>query len=206
MMSVEVWPHLGCDDMSDSSPKLPICEGIPDNKAWQPPIKSRRFALPAGWYPGANSLTSRPIATNSLLREGGITFMRTARQTPVERRKCARLDIALSVSYVVRDADGEVTAIAEAMSSDISATGIRLMTPTPLRNGSTLDLEITIEGQESEPVFASCEVVWQNQISETSYEVGAVIRHIEEEDKRRFLEFVFDQMAQLVGMTSRELH
>ncbi len=127
-------------------------------------------------------------------------------ETPLERRKHARLDIALSVSYVVKDEDGEVTEMAEAMSSDISATGIRLMTPTPLENGSTLDIEITIEGQMGEPVYATCEVMWQNQISDHSYEIGAVIRYIEEDDKRRFLDFVFTQMSQLVGMTSNQVH
>jgi c-di-GMP-binding flagellar brake protein YcgR len=127
-------------------------------------------------------------------------------ESPVERRKYARLDIALSVNYVVKDSSGEITEMAEAMSSDISATGIRLMTPTPLENGSTLDLEITIEGQDNDPVYASCEVVWQNKISDTSYEVGAVISHIEEDDKRRFLEFVFNQMSQLVGIRSTQMH
>lgn len=132
--------------------------------------------------------------------------MGTASEIPIERRKCARLDIALSVNYVVRNETGEVTEMAEAMSGDISATGIRLMTPTPLANGATLDLEITIEGQSGQSVHASCEVVWQNKISETCYEIGAVIRNIDEDDKKRFLAFVFDQMTQLVGMNSSQLH
>ncbi len=132
--------------------------------------------------------------------------MSSPAEFPVERRKHARLDIALSVNYVVHDANGEVTEIAEAMSSDISASGIRLMTTAPLDNGATLDLEITIEGQGGQPVCASCEVVWQNQISDTSYEIGAVIRYIEEDDKRRFLEFVFNQMSQLVGMSADQIH
>lgn len=127
-------------------------------------------------------------------------------ESPAERRRHARLDIALSVSYVVKDASGEVTEMAEAMSSDISATGIRLMTPGPLKNGSTLDVEITIEGHEEDPVHASCEVVWQNQISETSYEIGAIIRYMTDDDKKRFLDFVFEQMSQLVGIKSDQIH
>lgn len=132
--------------------------------------------------------------------------MSSSVEFPIERRKHARLDIALSVNYTVKDASGEVTEMAEAMSSDISATGIRLMTTSPLENGSTLDLEITIEGQNSRPVHANCEVVWQNQIADCIYEVGAVIRFMEEEDKRHFLEFVFNQMSQLVGMSSSQVH
>ena len=117
-----------------------------------------------------------------------------------ERRKFARLDIALSVSYVVKDASGEPSEMAEAMSSDISASGIRLMTPAPLENGDQLDLEINIEGQEQEPVHASCEVVWQTKISDTSYEVGAVIKYMEDADKKRLLDFVFSQMSQMMGL------
>lgn len=132
--------------------------------------------------------------------------MRTATESLLERRKSARLDIALSVSYTVKNAHGEVTEMAEAMSSDISATGIRLMTPVPLKNGATLDLEISIEGQEGEPVHATGEVVWQNQISDTSYEIGAVIRHMNEEDKKRFLDFVFCQMSQLMGIATTQVH
>lgn len=119
-----------------------------------------------------------------------------------ERRRFARLDIALSVSYVVKNSAGEVTEMAEAMSSDISATGIRLMTPTPLENGDELELEINIEGQDQPPVHASCEVVWQNKISDSSYEIGAVIKYMAETDKKRFLDFVFSQMSQLIGLPS----
>ena len=117
-----------------------------------------------------------------------------------ELRKHARLDIALSVSYVVQSPGGEVSEIAESMSTDISAGGLRLMTPHPLQNGSVLNLEIRLpETEEVEPIRAAGEVVWQNKITDYSYETGTIIRNMDESDKKRFIGFVFDQMIRLVG-------
>ena len=123
-----------------------------------------------------------------------------------EKRRHARLDISLSVSYAVRNVAGEVTELAEAMSSDISASGLRLMTPTPLQPGDLLDLEISISGQDGEPIHASGEVVWQSQVAETSFETGTVIKHMADDDKRRFMGFVFDQMSRFVGMPRGSLN
>ncbi|MDO8461760.1 MAG: PilZ domain-containing protein [Deltaproteobacteria bacterium] len=119
-----------------------------------------------------------------------------------ERRKYARLDIAINVSYAVVSNSGEVSDYADALSSDISAGGLRLMTPGALQNGAALDLEIFTPESEDHPIHASGEVVWQNKISETSYETGAIIRHMEEKDKKKFLGFVFDQMSRFVGTTN----
>lgn len=123
-----------------------------------------------------------------------------------EKRKYARLDIALSVSYAIKNAGGEISELADALSSDISAGGLRLMTPTPLHPGDLLDLEITINGDNSQIIHASAEVVWQNQLSETSYETGAIIRYMEDEAKQRFMAFVFDQMSRVVGGVAAVMH
>lgn len=117
-----------------------------------------------------------------------------------EKRKCARLDIALSVFYSVKNLEGEASELAEALSSDISAGGLRLMTPAPLETGSLIDLEIIINGEKGPSVHASGEVVWQSKLSDKSYETGVVIRHMDEADQKRLMGFVFDQMSRLVGM------
>ena len=116
------------------------------------------------------------------------------------RRRFARLDIALSVSYAVEGAGGETSEYAEAVSSDISAGGLRLMTPAPLENGTCLDLEIFIGEGETSPVKAKGEVVWQNKISSTSFETGVVINQMDNDAKKRFMAFVFDQMSKFVGI------
>lgn len=117
------------------------------------------------------------------------------------KRRYARLDIALSVSYALKSPGGEVSELAEAMSSDISAGGLRLMTPGPLHPGDLLDLEISICGNEESPIRANGEVVWQNKIADTSYETGTVIKYVNEEDKQRFMNFVFEQMTRLMGVS-----
>ena len=95
----------------------------------------------------------------------------------VERRKYARLDLALTVSYRVAGQSGtQPVNLREAVSSDISAGGLRLMTPSPLENGTVLELELLLGDQELNSVRAEGEVVWQNKLSETSYETGVRIK------------------------------
>ena len=118
----------------------------------------------------------------------------------VERRKYARLDLAITVSYRVAGQSGTQSVDPrEAISSDISAGGLRLMTPTPLDNGTMLELEMLLGDQEVNPVRAEGEVVWQNKISDTSFETGVMIKGMPEADKKRFMEFVFDQMSKVVS-------
>lgn len=118
-----------------------------------------------------------------------------------ERRKFARLDLALTVSYAVIDPAGQPLDPREALSSDISAGGLRLMTPTPLEKGSTLELNIFLAEDEETPVRATGEVVWQSRISNTSFETGVVIKGMPDEDKKRFMSFVFDQLSKVITGT-----
>lgn len=115
-----------------------------------------------------------------------------------ERRKFARLDLALTVSYAVIDPAGQPADPREALSTDISAGGLRLMTPSPLETGATLDLNIFLAEDEENPVRAKGEVVWQSKISNTSFETGVLIKDMPDDDKKRFMSFVFDQLAKVV--------
>jgi c-di-GMP-binding flagellar brake protein YcgR len=127
----------------------------------------------------------------------------------VEQRRHARLDMALSVNYVIEGPEGERSPIAESRSMDVSAGGLRLMTPHALENGTVMNLEIQLSEDDTEPVRAQGEVVWQNKVSDHSYETGTVIRQMDGDDKKRFMSFVFDQMTRLVPgskNTDRFLH
>lgn len=115
-----------------------------------------------------------------------------------EKRRFARLDLALTVSYAVIDPSGHAVDPREALSSDISAGGVRLMTPTPLEVGAMIDLNIHLADQEDNPVRAKGEVVWQTKISSTSFETGVVIKEMPDADKKRFMSFVFDQLSKVV--------
>jgi len=158
----------------------------------------------------SNFLTQ--LSNNGLIvsRFGSEAFMTMDAQPEVrpsskDQRRHARLDIALAVNYAIQQAGGEPSEMAETLSSDISASGLRLMTVAPLENGSILNLEITLPEDwpgAGDPIRASGEVVWQNKISDFSFETGAVIKHMEESDKKRLMSFVFDQMSRLVGTLS----
>jgi len=119
-------------------------------------------------------------------------------QHGAERRKFARLDLALTVSYAVLDPTGQPVDPREALSTDISAGGLRLMTPSPLENGAMLDLNIFLAEDEDNPVRAKGEVIWQSKLSNTSFETGVLIKDMPETDKKRFMSFVFDQLAKVV--------
>ena len=78
--------------------------------------------------------------------------------------------MALTISYRVKgESASQPVDPREAISSDISMGGVRLMTPTALDNGTMLDLEIFLGEDESNPVRAEGEVMWQNKISNTNY-------------------------------------
>lgn len=114
------------------------------------------------------------------------------------RRKFARLDLALSVSYRIQGETGAMHDPREALSSDVSVGGLRLMTPGAIASGTLLDLQISLEGSEDAPITATGEVVWQNQLSGTSFETGVIIQEMPNADKSRFMQFVFDQMSKIV--------
>ncbi|MBI4211678.1 MAG: PilZ domain-containing protein, partial [Deltaproteobacteria bacterium] len=86
----------------------------------------------------------------------------------------------------------------EALTSDVSIGGFRLMTPAPLESGTKLDLEIQL-GEEGIPIHAEAEVMWQSKNSNVSYETGVQITHMPDKDKSQFMSFVFDQMSKIVG-------
>lgn len=115
-----------------------------------------------------------------------------------ERRKFARLDLALTVSYAVTDPSGKLMDPREALSTDISVGGLRLMTPTPLERGAELALEIFLGEEDDRPIRATGEVVWQSKISATSFETGVTIKEMPGDDKKRFMSFVFDQLTKVL--------
>ena len=116
-----------------------------------------------------------------------------------DRRRFARLDLALTVSYAVLDHAGELERDPlKALTADISAGGLRLMTPTPLVTGTKLDLGIFL-GEDERAIKATGEVVWQRRLAPTSFETGVEINGIDEKDRKRFMEFIFDQVSEIVG-------
>lgn len=119
--------------------------------------------------------------------------------TGKERRRFARLDLALTVSYMVMDGSAQIDHDpVQGLTADISVGGIRLMTPAPLPLGTNLELNIFL-GEDENPVKTSGLVVWQQKLSPTSYETGVEITRVEDSDRKRFMSFIFNQMSKIVG-------
>ena len=116
-----------------------------------------------------------------------------------ERRRYARLDLALTVSYAAIDQAGIVEKDPlRAMTADISSGGLRLMTPAPVAPGTKLDLGIFL-GEDKKAIKAWGEVIWQRKLSSVSYETGVEIHGVEVGDRQRFMSFIFDQISHIVG-------
>ncbi len=116
-----------------------------------------------------------------------------------ERRKYARLDLALTISYrETGEHVGKMQNLREALSSDISEGGFRLMTPGKLSNGTLLQLGIILGDDDNDQISATGEVVWQSKVSDNSFETGVMIKEMPNEDKSRFMQYVFDQMSRVL--------
>ena len=115
-----------------------------------------------------------------------------------ERRKFARLDLALTIGYRIVGSKPQAVNEdpLEGLSSDVSLGGLRLMTPTPLDNGTQLELTIALS-EDHESIKAQGEVVWQTKLSATSFETGVLIKGMSVDDRSRFMSFVFDQMSKV---------
>lgn len=153
---------------------------------------------------GKLSVTCLKLGISCLFRNILPSHLQSTRNITMrreERRRYARLDMALTVAYRVVDTQGgKLSEYSDARSSDISASGLRLMTPAQLEVGTRLELEIFLERDEDKIVRAIGEVVWQSKTSETSFETGVVIKHMDDADKGLFMQFVFDQMSKAVGL------
>jgi hypothetical protein len=114
-------------------------------------------------------------------------------QSQKDQRRHARLDIALAVNYAIQQAgpDGVYGAseMAETLSSDISASGLRLMTVAPLDNGSILNLEITLPRNGRAPRNPSRPRARSSgrTRSPTTAMTGTVIKYMEENEKKRLM-------------------
>jgi hypothetical protein len=73
------------------------------------------------------------------------------------------------------------------------------MMPSRIENGTMLELEIYLGEDDSVPIKAEGEVVWQSRISKTSFETGVMIKDMASDNKSRFMRFVFDQMSKMVS-------
>lgn len=118
----------------------------------------------------------------------------------IERRKHARLNLSMKVDYKVSSTGGEQKTT---LSRDMSLGGVLLLVSEKMDAGTPLELEIYLSGEDSKPVKTRGEVIWQGELGERGegyYHTGIAFSGIVEEDKKRFAEFCFSQMYEMVGL------
>jgi len=109
---------------------------------------------------------------------------------PEERRKFTRYAIPLRIAYVL---EGD-NVVYKGDTKNISSLGIRFESQKKLKEGSQLELKITLP-KAPNPVHAEGKLVWvrKQTIADSSpYEVGMEFLKIEEDNKNTFLKFLCD--------------
>lgn len=117
----------------------------------------------------------------------------------VERRKHARLNLSMKVDYRIIHSEK----VKSTVSRDMSLGGVLLLVSEKMDAGTPLELEIYLSEIDNQPVKTRGEVIWQGELGEREegyYHTGIAFSGIKEEDKKRFAEFCFSQMYELVGL------
>ncbi len=104
-----------------------------------------------------------------------------------ERRRFMRFETALNALCEIVSDNGRSSSEIKNISKD----GALLILAKQLTQGSELKLSMDVPG-DNVPVFASCEVAWQNSI-DGGYETGVKFKSIENTDKGRLLEYIYTQ-------------
>ena len=107
-----------------------------------------------------------------------------------EKRKFIRLEVPVELKYIVK---GD-TAIRDVATKDISCEGLRFVSEGELKEGSLLELSITIPNAAN-PVHVNGKVAWMKRVSTedaSPYEVGIEFMQIEEDNKNTFLKYLCD--------------
>ena len=105
-----------------------------------------------------------------------------------DRRRAERVDLQAKVTYVHRTKGVN----GEAVSRDISGTGIRLHTEQPLTPGDEIDVTIKSEELGDKPFCAICKVVWSKVAEKGMFEAG--IKFLKIENKDEFIQMVCDKL------------
>ena len=107
-----------------------------------------------------------------------------------EKRKYARLDLALELSFE-RQGPGAVLR-GKGTTKNLSAQGLCFSAPVPLGVGERVKVNLLLpEGRE---ISFDSRVKWVKAVNSTVHEIGVEISEISLEDQNRYLLFICDLM------------
>jgi len=106
-----------------------------------------------------------------------------------ERRKFMRFNALIDVFY---HALGNPAAKYRSCMRDLSKEGMRISSEKKLDEGSELELELKIPG-DNIPIFANAEVAWSERFDENRYESGVRITKIERFDRAKLMDYVYQE-------------
>lgn len=128
-----------------------------------------------------------------------------------ERRKTARLDMAIEVRYCVL---GEgVRSLSEgraepprrgrkdARTKNVSAGGCLLLTKEELPVNSQLELQIFLDEGEHEALTLQGRIARLNREGKGSYEYGIAFDELSKEARRLFADYFFAKMYDMIGLS-----
>lgn len=107
-----------------------------------------------------------------------------------EKRKFKRFDAYMSVRYQVPNStEGQGIAL----SKDLSREGLKFNSPTPLPEGTTVDLELDIP-DDPKPIRTTGKVVWteSKQGQDQGFDVGVRFVLMDPVDKFRALDYAYN--------------
>ena len=117
--------------------------------------------------------------------------MGKAKDSIIERRRYARLQTPIDISYTVPET--EITL--KTNTKNISADGMRFETDNKtIKESDVLDVRMIIPGATN-PVHAKAKIVWRRKISledAAPFDCGVEFTEIEEDNKNTFLKFLCD--------------
>ncbi len=107
-----------------------------------------------------------------------------------ERRKFKRFDAYMSVRYQFPEAKQEQGI---ALSKDLSREGLKINSPTPLPEGTTVDLELDIP-DDPKPVHTTGKIVWSrtSQGHDQGHDIGIRFMMMDPVDKFRVLDYAYN--------------
>jgi len=106
-----------------------------------------------------------------------------------ERRRFMRFDVVLDALYGLLEKPSSRT---KSYISNLSKEGLKLEGGAAMTKGSLVELEMSIPG-DNMPIFAFGEVAWAEQADNSKYNAGIKFTKINNHDRVRLLDYVYDK-------------